>query len=400
MYKRTISLDSETPTLVADLSLVNRQSSLFDSIPDALAALRSGEAIVVVDDEARENEGDLICAAEFATPAMINFMATHARGLICLAMTGDRLDHLQLPPMVASNTDHHQTAFTVSIDANTTLSVTTGISAVDRSRTIQAAIDPITQPQDLRRPGHIFPLRSQPGGVLQRAGHTEAAIDLTRLAGLYPAGVICEIQNPNGSMARLRELRTYAHTHKLKIISIADLIRYRIQVDRFMRRETVANLPTEFGNFQIYGYRNSLDNSEAVAIVKGNLDLFAHQPVVVRIHAECLLGDAMGSLLCDCHQQLQTSLRFLEASGLGVLVYLRQPRHNLGLGCKPKPPQTSEPEAATTYNPHAQQGSQFDLPTYGVGIQILQDLGIEDPEVFFPRVFSSNNPNTIQDKRP
>ncbi len=385
MYKRTLALDSENTTLIANLPVVDPHNSLFDSIPDALAALRGGEAIVVVDDADRENEGDLICAAEFATPAMINFMATHARGLICLAMTGDRLDELQLPPMVTSNTDHHQTAFTVSIDANATLGVTTGISAFDRSRTIQAAINPTTQPQDLRRPGHIFPLRSQPGGVLQRAGHTEAAVDLTRLAGLAPAGVICEIQNSNGSMARLGELCAYARTHNLKIISIADLIRYRIQFDQFMKRETVANLPTEFGNFQIYGYRNSLDNSEAVAIVKGNTDHFAHQPVVVRIHTECLIGDAMGSLLCDCHQKLQTSLRFLEASGLGILVYLRPEKSGWDLGRKSKNHLLHAQGLDSLPIPkhHAQPSSPSNFHTYGVGTQILKDMGLRNPESYF-----------------
>ncbi|MEO0933555.1 MAG: 3,4-dihydroxy-2-butanone-4-phosphate synthase, partial [Cyanobacteria bacterium J06641_2] len=241
----------------------------FDSIDSALADLKAGRSVVVVDDENRENEGDLICAAQFATPDTINLMAVEARGLICLAMTGERLDELDLPLMVKNITDTNQTAFTVSIDAGPELGVTTGISAEDRARTIQVALNPHTKPEDLRRPGHIFPIRAKKGGVLKRAGHTEAAVDLSRLAGLYPAGVICEIQNPDGSMARLPELIEYAKHHKMKIISIADLISYRLRYDRIIQRETVANLPTEFGNFQIYAYRHTLDNREHVAIVKG-----------------------------------------------------------------------------------------------------------------------------------
>jgi 3,4-dihydroxy 2-butanone 4-phosphate synthase/GTP cyclohydrolase II len=230
----------------------------FDSIDTALADLKAGRALVVVDDEARENEGDLISAAQFATPDMINFMAVEARGLICLALTGERLDALDLPLMVTKNTDSNQTAFTVSIDAAPHLGVSTGISAEDRARTIQVALNPATQPGDLRRPGHIFPIRAREGGVLKRAGHTEAAVDLPRLAGLYPAGVICEIQNSDGSMARLPQLIKYAKEHQLKIISIADLISYRLKYDRFVYRETIAQLPSTFGNFQIYAYRNTL----------------------------------------------------------------------------------------------------------------------------------------------
>ncbi|HBE36799.1 MAG TPA: 3,4-dihydroxy-2-butanone-4-phosphate synthase, partial [Cyanobacteria bacterium UBA11368] len=307
------------------------RSFQFDSIDCALAEIKAGRAIVVVDDEARENEGDLICAAQFATPDLINFMAVNARGLICLAMTGQRLDELDLPLMVSNNTDSNQTAFTVSIDAGPHLGVTTGISAEDRARTIQVAINPTTHPEDLRRPGHIFPVRARDGGVLKRAGHTEAAVDLAQLAGLYPAGVICEIQNPDGSMARLPELIEYAETYKLKIISIADLISYRLQHERFVYRETVAALPTEFGNFQIYAYRNTLDNSEHVAIVKGDPAQFENQPVLVRMHSECLTGDALGSLRCDCRMQLLSALNTIEKAGMGVVVYLRQEGRGIGL---------------------------------------------------------------------
>ncbi|MGK7889038.1 MAG: 3,4-dihydroxy-2-butanone-4-phosphate synthase, partial [Leptolyngbyaceae cyanobacterium] len=277
-----------------------QESFEFDSIDAALAELKAGRIIIVVDDENRENEGDLVCAAQFATPDAINFMAVEARGLICLAMTGDRLDELDLPLMVSNKTDvSEQTPFTVSIDAAVRLGVTTGISAEDRARTIQIAINPHTHPDDLRRPGHIFPLRAREGGVLKRAGHTEAGVDLARLAGLYPSGVICEIQNPDGSMARLPQLIEYARHHDLKLISIADLIRYRLEHERFVQRETIAELPTLFGLFQIYAYRNLLDQSEHVAIVKGDPRTIGDRPVLVRVHSECLTVDSLGSLRCD-----------------------------------------------------------------------------------------------------